>query len=304
MSYLVTLCIPTNGVPKWCQPVFESIYQQGIDENLFQVVVTDNGDNQEFKRIAHQYQADHKNFVYQETNAQGFLNQIESFKLAEGKLVKFLNHRNCLEPGALDYFINYSKNGDEDTVVYFSEGNLQKGTVIEDDTFDAFVRDLGLYSTWSGGLAFWNKDLDQIKSLKSFNSLYPHTDVLFMKRHAKEYIIVDKVLTKSLPTDDTKKGRYNLFHAFADEYIDILKNLKNDGDITEATYQSVHNKLEKFIIDLYAQYVLLRTPCSYDLTDSEKYIGKNFSIKEVRKLAKRRAFKHRIKSVIKKILGK
>ena len=64
MSYLVTLCIPTNGVPEWCQPVFESIYQQGVDENLFQVVVTDNGDNQEFKKIAHQYQANHKNFVY------------------------------------------------------------------------------------------------------------------------------------------------------------------------------------------------------------------------------------------------
>lgn len=144
MSYLVTLCIPTNGVPEWCQPVFESIYQQDVDEKLFQVVVTDNGDNQEFKKIAHQYQIDHKNFVYQETEAQGFLNQIESFKLAEGKLVKFLNHRNCLEPGALDYFINYAKHGDEDTVVYFSEGNLHRKNVVKDDSFDSFVKDLGL----------------------------------------------------------------------------------------------------------------------------------------------------------------
>lgn len=304
MSYLVTLCIPTNGVPEWCQPVFESIYQQGVDENLFQVVVTDNGDNQEFKKIAHQYQANHKNFVYQETTAQGFLNQIESFKLAEGKLVKFLNHRNCLEPGALDYFINYSKRGDEDTVVYFSEGNLHRENVIEDDSFDSFIKDLGLYTTWSGGLAFWHKDLEKIEGLQSFNSLYPHTDVLFMKRHAKKYVIVDKVLTKSLPTDDTKKGRYNLFHAFADEYINILKGLKSDGDITEVTYQSVYGELKQFVVDLYAQYVLLQLPCSYDLSDSDKYISKNFPVEEVNKLAKKWALKYRIKSTIKKILGK
>lgn len=304
MSYLVTLCIPTNGVPEWCQPVFESIYQQDVDENLFQVVVTDNGDNQEFKKIAHQYQIDHKNFVYQETKAQGFLNQIESFKLAEGKLVKFLNHRNCLEPGALDYFINYAKHGDEDTVVYFSEGNLHRKNVVKDDSFDSFVKDLGLYTTWSGGLAFWHKDLVKIEGLQLFNSLFPHTDVLFMKRHAKKYVIVDKVLTKSLPTDDTKKGRYNLFHAFADEYINILKGLKSDGDISEVTYQSVYEELKQFVVDLYAQYVLLQIPCSYDLTDSDEYIGKNFSIEEVKKLAKKWAFKYRIKSTIKKILGK
>lgn len=304
MSYLVTLCIPTNGVPEWCQPVFESIYQQDVDEKLFQVVVTDNGDNQEFKKIAHQYQIDHKNFVYQETEAQGFLNQIESFKLAEGKLVKFLNHRNCLEPGALDYFINYAKHGDEDTVVYFSEGNLHRKNVVKDDSFDSFVKDLGLYTTWSGGLAFWHKDLVKIEGLQLFNSLFPHTDVLFMKRHAKKYVIVDKVLTKSLPTDDTKKGRYNLFHAFADEYINILKGLKSDGDISEVTYQSVYEELKQFVVDLYAQYVLLQMPCSYDLTDSDEYIGKNFSIEEVKKLAKKWAFKYRIKSTIKKILGK
>ncbi|MFV4942176.1 glycosyltransferase family A protein [Lactobacillus delbrueckii] len=304
MSYLVTLCIPTNGVSEWCQPVFESIYQQDVDEKLFQVVVTDNGDNQEFKKIAHQYQIDHKNFVYQETEAQGFLNQIESFKLAEGKLVKFLNHRNCLEPGALDYFINYAKHGDEDTVVYFSEGNLHRKNVVKDDSFDSFVKDLGLYTTWSGGLAFWHKDLVKIEGLQLFNSLFPHTDVLFMKRHAKKYVIVDKVLTKSLPTDDTKKGRYNLFHAFADEYINILKGLKSDGDISEVTYQSVYEELKQFVVDLYAQYVLLQMPCSYDLTDSDEYIGKNFSIEEVKKLAKKWAFKYRIKSTIKKILGK
>lgn len=302
MSYLLTLCIPTNGILEWCQPVFESIYQQGVDEKLFQVVVTDNGNNQEFEKIAHQYQTNHENFVYRKTNAQGFLNQIESFKLSEGKLVKFLNHRNCLEPGALDYLVNYAKYGDEDTVVYFSEGNLKKGVVIEENNFDSFVKDLGLYTTWSGGLAFWHKDLEQIDRLKSFNSLFPHTDVLFMKRHAKKYVIVDQVLTKSLPTDDTKKGHYNLFYAFADEYMNILKELRDAGDITNSTYQSVSKKLEKFISALYAQYILLKLPCSYELTDAEGYITQNFSMNEVNKSAKRWARKYRIKKEIKKIL--
>ena len=71
---LLTLCIPTNGVLHWVRPVLESIFQQDVDSSLYEVVVTDNGDNTDFKEFMRGYADKHPNVIYRETQAQGFLN--------------------------------------------------------------------------------------------------------------------------------------------------------------------------------------------------------------------------------------
>ena len=47
-TIFLSLCIPTNGVTEWVVPVLDSIYREQIAEELFEVVVTDNGENKEF----------------------------------------------------------------------------------------------------------------------------------------------------------------------------------------------------------------------------------------------------------------
>ena len=48
---LVSLCLPTNGVTEWVLPVLDSIYDQGVSPELFEVIVTDNGKNEAFRKI-------------------------------------------------------------------------------------------------------------------------------------------------------------------------------------------------------------------------------------------------------------
>ena len=43
-NLLLSICIPTNGVVEWIIPAINSIYSQGVDNNEFEVVVTDNGE--------------------------------------------------------------------------------------------------------------------------------------------------------------------------------------------------------------------------------------------------------------------
>ena len=45
---LISLCIPTNGIIEWVFPVLDSISAQKVDEQLFEVIVTDNGTNIDF----------------------------------------------------------------------------------------------------------------------------------------------------------------------------------------------------------------------------------------------------------------
>lgn len=65
---IVSLCIPTNGVCEWVFPVLKSIYQQEVDIGLYEIIITDNGDNQEFKNRIKAYSVRHANIVYAETN--------------------------------------------------------------------------------------------------------------------------------------------------------------------------------------------------------------------------------------------
>ena len=49
-SPIVSLCIPTNGVTEWVFPVLDSIVGQNVSPELYEIIVTDNGDNQDFKQ--------------------------------------------------------------------------------------------------------------------------------------------------------------------------------------------------------------------------------------------------------------
>ena len=42
---LLSLCMPTNGISEWVFPSLDSIYNSSVDESLFEVIVTDNGNN-------------------------------------------------------------------------------------------------------------------------------------------------------------------------------------------------------------------------------------------------------------------
>lgn len=304
MDYRLTLCIPTNGVLEWCVPVINSIYNQGIAENQFQVVVADNGDNMDFRSKMLEYADCHSNFVYKKTAAEGFLNQIECFKLAEGKLIKFINHRMCLLPGALERLLDCVERYDEDAVLYFSNGALRKKRAYSVESFDAFMYELSYWSSWSAGLAFWKNDLKEINKIDDFNSLFPHTDILFLRKDASEYVLVDEPLMKEIRIDDTKKGHYNLFRAFAEEYLNLIEQLYHDGAISNRTYRKIYNGLKHFLGSLYGIYVVGKTPCSYDLTDANRYIENNFSISEIKRIAYLTLLKEKMLNCVRKLIGR
>ncbi|WP_033162445.1 glycosyltransferase [Sharpea azabuensis] len=258
----LSLCIPTNGILEWVKPVLDSIYSEEKPIAKFEVIVTDNGNNEKFYEFMKNYSKAHDNLIYRKTNAVQFNNQIEAFKLASGKLIKFINHRKVLLPGSLNYLLEFvEKYQSSKPFVYFLEDD--NAGVYEN--FDSFVSGLSYFSSYSGGIAMWRDDFMKIDLNKPFNVLFPHTDMLFSARKKKQYIIDGHSITKDLPTDETKKGKYNLFFAFAVEYPSIILELYRNGDITYKTLKKVKEDNYGFLCMLYLNYIILKKPCSYDL---------------------------------------
>ena len=300
---LVSLCIPTNGVVEWVFPVLDSIYNQSVDNALFEIVITDNGNNVVFKKNIQDYLKIHTNIVYVETQALPFVNEIESYKKASGELIKFVNHRTKLVEGTLQRMIDYVESNREiKPITYFSNGVLKMSKdKHEFSSFDEFVKNLSYWSSWSTGMTIWKSDFDKLpEDVSEFNELFPHTNVLFDVRDRGKYVVDNSIIFDEIPQGKKPKGNYDLYYAFGVEYPCIIKNLLEDGSITKQTYKYVLDKNLEFIASLYWQYNIKKDYCSYDLSGLEDMFGKYYSRTDLNK----KVAKHIAKGVIKKIIGR
>lgn len=301
---LVSLCIPTNGVVSWVFPVLDSIYMQHVDEQLFEVIITDNGDNDEFKHLVKQYLCEHNNIVYAETKALPFLNEIEAYKRSSGELIKFVNHRTKLIMGSLDMMLDYvRKNRDLKPITYFTNGELEIDKKIHFfSDFDHFVRNLSFWSSWSTGMTIWKSDFEKLScNVNGYNELFPHTDILFNERKRKTYVIDNSIIFDTIPQGKKPKGSYDLFYAFGIEYPSIILKLFRDKDITFETYQYVMDKNLENVARLYWYFCIKKQYCSYDLSG----IDVMYQIFYSKRLLRRKIIKLGMKKIIHKLsIGK
>lgn len=265
MKYL-SLCIPTNGVEEWVFPVLDKIYKEKIDHNLWEVVLTNNGTNEHFNDLMIDYVSKHDNLIYKKTDSVLFENQIDALRLANGIYLKFLNHRSLIEPGTIDWMIEQIKiNMKTKPIIYWSNGSLKLKKDFECDSFDLFVRQLREVASWTTGVGIWKSDFDSIPVNWNYNKISPHSDVLYWVKANRDYKILDKKWAKDIDASHLKKGKYDLFKAFAVEEVTITLNLYIDGYISCSTLKYVIKRYEKLVAGFYCNFVLLKTPCSYDL---------------------------------------
>ena len=280
--YWLSICIPTNGILEWMKPVMESILSQKADPAEYEVVVSDNGDHEDFKAYMKQIAAEHSNVRYHESQSQGFLNQLDAFRMASGQFIKFQNHRFTLREGAIDELIRISKEFyEQKPQLFFTNGSLGKEKRYQCAGFDDYVRKLSFYSSWSGGVAFWKDDTIPTEAC---STVFPHLEMVLNPAKAG-FVIENTPLMDEIPSDSTKKGRYNLFEAFAVDYYENYVRLYEAGLITEATLKDFKNKLSLYLSSLYCDFIINEMPCSYQLDGNDEIISRYFDLEAIRKNA-------------------
>lgn len=280
---LLSLCIPTNGVSEWVFPVLDNIFDQGVNNSLYEIVLTNNGDDELFHNKMREYASLHENLVYCKNNSVLFDNQLEALKLAKGQFLKFLNHRSIIENGALQTMIDFiNENITDKPVIYFSNGELKKNeTVNVYDSFDSFVNNLGIYASWTTGVGIWKEDYDKIPQDMQYDKISPHSGILFSERKKDKYIINDFCFSHEIDTSHANKGKYDLFKAFAVEEYAITLRLYIDGDISVRTLKKVKNDYRKFLSNLYWCFCIRKQPCSYDLKGFDNSMGIFFNKSQI-----------------------
>lgn len=268
---LLSLCIPTNGALQWIGPVIDSIYSQECDDSLFEVLVSDNAHNPELKSFVENY--GHDNISYMESDAQGFLNIVSSFRAAKGKFCKLINHRAKLREGALKLIMEtIVKYQEEQPVIYFTNGCIGVNpSEIPCENLDELVYNLHYYCTWMAGIGIWQKDIPALSNIE-FNKMFPNASILFEQRqNDSKYLLSNIIFFEE--QNGSGKGCYNLFHTFAVVFPDMLIDLKNRGRITDKTFKKVMKELFKCLKNFYKCFYVLFRDDSFDFSGIRKNIS-------------------------------
>lgn len=279
---VISLCLPTNGIIEWVFPVLESIYSQKIDEKYYEVIVTDNGNNEEFYKMMCDYKTKHNNLIYERNSSYLFDNQLEALKLANGKFLKFVNHKGLFLQGTLEKMIKFIiENMDEKPVIYFSNGVMKNNSVKNYRTFDDFVYNLGRWASWTTGVGIWKEDYDKIPKDLKYDKISPHSAILFSEKYKTNYCINDFPFSEEIEKDQSKKGNYDVFKAFGVEELTITLNLYIDGVISAKTFKHVKREYRKFVALIYWTHVMKKDPASYILDGFDDNMGIFFNKYEV-----------------------
>lgn len=250
---ILSICLPTDGAVQWVIPTLKSVYDQGVDLSLFEVVITDNGEDSKLAEELKNFK--YPNLRYIQTKDKGFLNLVTCLQMGKGLFNKMLNHRMVLKAGMLQKMIDVvNRCKDDKPVLYFLNGQLRKLPIFtECDNLDSFVYNMSFWVSWSAGIGFWDTDKSKLSEIEP-NEMFPNTSLLFEHRLNTKYLIWNDVYGEM--QDDSGKGGYDLFNTFGVVLNDLLCDLKNRGRISEATYKHSQKNLFHFLCSLYYKEVI------------------------------------------------
>ncbi len=269
---LLSICIPTNGVVDWVVPVINSIYEQKVDNSLFEVVVSDNGENNNLEEAVKNF--NYKNFYYYRSCSKGFENQIDAFEHCNGLFCKMLNHRSKLLPGSIESLLSIvEKYKNTKPIIYCAEGHAKGGEFIECANIDEFVSALGVWSSWSAGTGVWLEDIKNIRK-KRIDNLFSHMVFLFELREKSDYVIWNGTYVQE--ASDRGKGGYDVFYAFCVRFLDLLTDLRQKGRIKIKTFIAVKKELISFVSGIYCNEVVFSPQHTFIIRNIQESISVYF----------------------------
>lgn len=273
----LSICIPTNGRLEIIKKTLDSIYDNSKQVNLsdFEVVISDNSKNDDLLLVLDSFKQ-YDNISYFKADCEGFLNSVNALKCGSGLFLKLHNNHSAVNHFFLKETIDFIKREKNNTPqIFFTNGALNEKKIIKYLNFDQFSLKLLFFNTWSSGFSIWEKDFKRFENI-NYDRLFPQTTLLLELNNKNTYYVNDKVYfnEQEVPT----KGGYNLFRAFAVDYVNIMLNAKDRNIISIKTFNKIKKKLIKnLLVEWYYKSMIKRNSYTFDLTGIKSSISVHYS---------------------------
>lgn len=280
-KYLLSICIPTNGVSRWVVPNVRQIYSLGTDNSIFEVVVADNAPNDEMDAAMAEF-SKYSNFRYVKTKAEGFYNIIENFVQAKGDFMIKINHRCLMQKGSIERIFQLGCDYIErKPLIFLSNGNLGESQKMEFDSFDNYLQKLSYRSSLSEGLFFWKEDIAEVPNI-TFAPMSPNVSLMFNSKTKNLFVIDDRKFGGS--QDSTGKYGYDVFYTFAVLYLDLVNQVRIEGYLSKDGFIKLKKDLAEWMSEVYFQMDVLGRRGNYVLKEIRKDISVYYTKEEYYKM--------------------
>lgn len=268
---IVSICIPTKDRLELLKRAVNSIVNDGVPKEQYEIVIADNSDNDDIKYFCDQLLAQGYNINHVKNPLRGFYNSIVALKNGRGALLKLHNDYCSFLPGQFSKMVKVAENKITDKpTIFFSNGTLNLNNIVFNSKND-FISATHFQNTWSSAFSIWKTDFEKTAhSPQDVNAMFPHTSLLLAVDKNK-YLISNEVFFENNAV--AGKGGYNLFDCFCNNYLGMLQEQHQQGVITNKTFIKVKwTMFLHFVIPWYYKTVFTDQGYTYITDDADEII--------------------------------
>jgi abequosyltransferase len=266
---LLSICIPTfNRCDTLDNTLYNLFSNPEFDDNLIEVIVSDNCSTDDTAFVVSRY-----------TSVRYFKN-IENVRdcnfsivlsLAKGSYIRLFNDTLTFKKGVLKKMLDKIKKHSFEKCNLFFYNNmfLNNDCVLFLENREKFIKKVSYYPTWIANFGCWREDFYKINNKDRYAELqFVQVDWSYriVENSKKTIIYFDDLFNVATPN---KKGGYNVFNTFVNNYLYIIKQER----LPLFAYEKEKYRLYKHFV--YPWLVTLL------ITDNEKY---NYDLKGVHKI--------------------
>lgn len=255
---LLSICIPTYNRSVYLEDALKNITTDSAFSEEVEIVISDNASTDETESIVKKYTSQYNNIKYykNEENIRD-KNFILALSRGNGKYVRLFNDTLRLKKGSLNRLLEIIRksNGDKPLFFYQNIDFLNSNTYKKVEGISKFILNTSYWVTWIGNFGNWKTVVDKIHNPNECaHLLLTQVDWSFkiMNDYQSAEIYYGDYFDSIVPK---KKGGYNLFEVFVNNYLLIVrKYLKNSIFLEREKYRLYRYFLCFWIFSLYKEY--------------------------------------------------
>jgi glycosyltransferase involved in cell wall biosynthesis len=285
----LSICIPTYNRAGFLGTTLASITAQARFQKTedVEIVISDNCSEDQTRQVCEQLVERHGEKVRYFRNDTNIRDRNFELALSRGRgaYLKLNNDNLVHEAGSLDAMVrDVEQHGRDRPQLFYGGGALRRPGLLGigsrrrpevtrcADT-DHLVRTVSYFLSWIGGFGIWREDFE---SLPDFSRCAPlqlaQVDVLLRLSGRKATVVDNRKLFRSLTT--WKRGGYNLFTVFVDNYCAILDEHRDR--ISERTLRAAKRDVLLHRVAAYAARTRVGEGYTFDLTGEREVLQRRF----------------------------
>lgn len=223
---LLSICIPTYNRAEILERTLTKIVNDVDFDDSIEIVISDNASTDKTQQICQRFCKNYSNiFYYRNNNNIKDANFFHALSKGTGLYVKLNNDTISFQTGALKEIKNKIKQSSQKENLFFFQNNeFHTNKDIRFNSINQFMNTTNYYITWIANFGCWKQALPQIATPEKYSE-YKLTQVDWFLQlaskvnygiiHFSNYYNVESL---------TKKGGYNIYNVFINNFLHIIKN--------------------------------------------------------------------------------